>query len=196
MKLDMVHDIQHAFRNLVDGMSRPGFIITLERAARKVDLQIDCLPATVVLALMLLDTEVTFKVFSEREEEVTIMINQLTYAKAVEAEKADFIFVLQDAEERLEDALDRAKIGDLVNPHESATIIVETDAVSNGDQLVLKGPGIEYEQSVQVQTKGKWTHVRNYKNAEFPLGIDLIFVDPENRMLCLPRTTQIVRQVG
>ncbi|WP_027416785.1 phosphonate C-P lyase system protein PhnH [Aneurinibacillus terranovensis] len=201
MKLDLVHDIQMAYRKLINSMSSPGLISCLEGQADKIDMEAGCFPSTLVLAIMLLDTEVTFKVFSEQEAKITKRINQLTYAKAVEAENADFIFVLNDAASTdLLGALEMAKIGDLLNPHESATIVVEADVVSSdvasGDvELLLTGPGIEGESSAQVITKGNWVDIRTNKNAEYPLGIDLIFIDPDHHLLCLPRTTQILKQV-
>lgn len=192
MKLDLVHDIQKAYRKVVDSMSRPGLIGNLAEEALKVDLEIGCFPSTVVLALMLLDTEVTFKVFSEREAEIAKWFNQITYAKSAEAEKADYIFVLNDAVPHgLEHALQLAKTGDLVNPHESATIIVETVGVRHGDAFILTGPGIAGERRVTVEAPGNWVKIRAEKNAEYPMGIDLIFLDPGHHLLCLPRTTQI-----
>lgn len=67
MKLDLIYDIQRAYRKVVDSMSKPGLITNLKDEAAKVDLEAGCFPSTLVLAAMLLDTEVTFKVVSERE---------------------------------------------------------------------------------------------------------------------------------
>jgi alpha-D-ribose 1-methylphosphonate 5-triphosphate synthase subunit PhnH len=196
MKLDLVHDIQTAYRGLLDSMSRPGSISNMEEQSGKVDIETGCFPSTAVLALMLLDTEVSFKVFSEREDEITKIINQLTYAKAADAKKADFIFVLDDAlPGDLEEALVKAKTGDLINPHESATVIVEADSVTSGEQMVLSGPGIEKECFASVSISGNWEEIRAEKNVEFPLGIDLIFTDSNSNLLCLPRTTQISQRV-
>ncbi|MFM1652173.1 phosphonate C-P lyase system protein PhnH [Brevibacillus sp. B_LB10_24] len=195
MKLDLVHDIQTSYRKVIDSMSRPGLISDLSAEAGKLDGDAGCFPSTMIIARMLLDTEVTFKVFSEKEARVTHLFNQLTYAKAVEAERADFIFVLQDAaSDDLRNALQRAKIGELVDPHQSATVIVETEAVSGDKALRLTGPGIHAESFVQVKASADWIHIREEKNAEYPRGIDLIFIDKSHRLLCLARTTQIRKE--
>jgi len=195
MKLDFIHDIQRAYRKVVDSMSRPGLITNLKDEAAKVDLEAGCFPSTLVLAAMLLDTEVTFKVVSEKEEETTRWINQLTYAKADAAERADFVFVLYDkAEDELGQILQRVKIGSLIDPHDSATIIVEADAVTDGCDFKLTGPGIEEANYVNVSVNGNWMEVRQQQNAEFPMGVDLIFVDKNHHLLCLPRTTQILSE--
>ncbi len=196
MPLDLVHDLQRAYRKTVDSMSQPGLISSIKAQGDQVDLEIDCFKSTIVLALMLFDNEVTFKVISEREAEITKLLNQLTYAKATEAQIADFILVLHDAGPLdLEKALIAAYPGDLMDPHKSATIIVEVDALSNERYLALTGPGIDRESHVKVQTTGNWVDLRAEKNSEYPLGIDLIFTDSAHNLLCIPRTSQIKKQV-
>lgn len=198
MELDIVHDIQAAYRKVVDCMSRPGSIGNISEQAGRMDIKTGCFSATAILALMLLDAEVTFKVYSEREAEVSKLLNQLTYAKTAETKEADFIFVLQDAgPSDLETALRAAKTGDLADPQKSATVIVEADELKAEGRLRLRGPGIEAEGSVGIHPifKSEWIDLRSKKNCEYPLGIDLIFTDWEDNVLCLARTTQIERQV-
>ncbi len=196
MKLDLVHDIQRAYRNVVDAMSKPGLISNIKAQADKIDLGIDCFKSTAVLVLMLFDTEITFKVFSDREANFTKLINQLTYAKAVEAQYADFILVLNDVmPSDLEVAFKKANPGDLKNPHESATIIIEADTLNNDRNLVLTGPGIDGENYISVQGVANWVELRAERNSEYPLGIDLIFTDLSDNILGIPRTTQIEKRV-
>lgn len=196
MKLDLVHDIQAAYRKTMDSMSRPGLLSNIHDQAEKVTMKIGCFDATLVLVLMLFDTEVKFKICSEREAEIAKIINQLTYAKNTELGSADFIIVLHDAHpDDLAQALRMAYPGDLLNPHKAATIIVEADFVSNDSDLILTGPGIEKESRVKVQRPDEWIDLRAEKNSEYPLGIELIFTDRYDNILCLPRTTQIAKQV-
>ncbi|MFD0681907.1 MULTISPECIES: phosphonate C-P lyase system protein PhnH [unclassified Paenibacillus] len=195
MKLDLVHDIQTAYRKLLDSMSRPGRIADLSEEANNLDTDTICLPASQLLALMLLDTEVSFKVVSEREAHVTHLFNQLTYAKTAETDQADYIFVLSDAAPGdLALALETAKIGDLIDPHHSATLIVETDGISSDAEFKLTGPGIQDSVLAQVKTKDDWMEIRAERNAEYPLGLDLIFIDASHHLFCLPRTTQVRKE--
>lgn len=196
MKLDLVHDIQKAYRRVLDSMSKPGTINTIHEQAMKVSLEIGCFPSTLVLIQMLFDTEIKFKVCSQRESEIVKLINQLTYAKASTAEEADFILILNDAEgKEAETALKVASIGDLQNPQYGATFIVETRSLNSGQELKLTGPGIMTERLIKVDTLKSLMDIRAEKNAEYPLGIDLIFIDSEDHVLCLPRTTQIEQVV-
>lgn len=117
MNLDVVHDIQTVYRKLVTATSRPGTLVVLEREARTLDVQMECLSSTILLALTVLDPEVTFKVIAKEGEAVSRMINQLTYSKPVDLPEADFIFILHDAsEEQMKEAINKAKVGNLLNP--------------------------------------------------------------------------------
>jgi alpha-D-ribose 1-methylphosphonate 5-triphosphate synthase subunit PhnH len=192
MKLDLVHDIQKSYRKVLNCMARPGVIESIKEVSEKVDMNIDFLKSTLVIMFMLLDAEVSFKIISKNERDLTNIVNQLTYAKASDAEAADFVFVLRDAApEDIELAFRDAKLGDLIDPHKSATIIVEVDEVSNEKALALKGPGIEEINYVKITALGNWIEAREQKNIEYPLGVDTIFIDKGSNILCLPRTTQI-----
>ncbi|MEF2093580.1 phosphonate C-P lyase system protein PhnH [Bacillus sp. CFBP9009] len=197
MNLDVVHDIQTVYRKLVTATSRPGTLVVLEREARTLGVQMECLSSTILLALTVLDPEVTFNVIAKEEEEVSRMINQLTYSKPVDLPEADFIFILHDAsEEQMKEAMTKAKVGNLLNPHESAMIILEVPDVTKGDSMILSGPGIQEESFISLPNVSAWLGVRNEKNIEFPLGIDMYFVDQQDRLIALPRTTQIKENGG
>ncbi|MET1180254.1 phosphonate C-P lyase system protein PhnH [Peribacillus simplex] len=197
MNLDVVHDIQTVYRKLVTATSRPGTLVVLEREARTLDVQLECLSSTILLALTVLDPEVTFKVIAKEGEAVSRMINQLTYSKPVDLPEADFIFILHDAsEEQMKEAINKAKVGNLFNPHESAMIILEVPDVTKGDSMILSGPGIQEESFISLPNVSAWLGVRNEKNIEFPLGIDMYFVDRQDRLIALPRTTQIKENGG
>ncbi|MDQ0882669.1 phosphonate C-P lyase system protein PhnH [Peribacillus sp. V2I11] len=197
MNLDVVHDIQTVYRKLVTATSRPGTLVVLEREAKTLDVQMECFSSTILLARTVLDPEVTFKVIAKEEEAVSRMINQLTYSKPVDLQEADFIFILLDAfEEQMKEALNKAKVGNLLNPHESAMIILEVPDVTKGDSMILSGPGIQQESFISLPYVSAWLGARNEKNIEFPLGIDMYFVDQHDRLIALPRTTKIKENGG
>lgn len=195
--LDMVHDIQTAYRKLVDSMSRPGKLADLSEEASKLAAGSVMLGATQIVAHMLLDTEVTFKVVSAREQEAASMIGQMTYAKEASLEAADYIFVLQDAPPGAwQMAIARAKHGELGDPHQSATIIFEQESLNGSASLRLTGPGIQHATSLRLSMEEDWIDLRAERNSEFPLGIDMLFTDRCHRILALPRTTQLVHEEG
>ncbi|MDM5224913.1 phosphonate C-P lyase system protein PhnH [Cytobacillus sp. NJ13] len=196
MKLDVVHDLQAVYRKLVDSTSRPGLISDLGQEAATLDGENEagCSSSILLLALTLLDPEVTFKVYGGNAEALEKEINQLTFAKAVQADQADFLILLQDAGSgSLEHAIEMGNPGTFINPHKSATIIAETGLITEGGKLLLSGPGIQTSTEINVELAGNWIEKRNEKNKEYPTGVDLVFVDRNHQLLSLPRTTQITK---
>lgn len=190
--IDMVHDIQKAYRKILDSMSRPGRINDISEQTEKIEPEVKCGQPTIIMALTLLDTEVTFKVVGQYELEIARLINQLTYANHVEAEKADFIFIMKDvSKQEVVKVIESARKGDLINPHHSATIIIEREVITNDCILALTGPGIEGRIWINVDCPVEWLAIRKEKNAEYPLGIDLIFYNSAGKILGIPRTTKI-----
>lgn len=197
MEIDMVHDTQAAYRKLLNCMSRPGIIESIEEESSKIHIDIKILNSTLVLMFILLDSEVSFKIVSEYEAEISKFVQQLTYAKPQSVEKADFIFVLKDSEKiMLEEALNYAKVGDLINPHKSATVIIETNKISDEKKFSLKGPGVKDENYIDVELDNIWVEKLHKKNIEFPMGIDIVFTDMNSNLTCLPRTTMVLRKVN
>lgn len=193
MSLDLVHDTQKTYRKLLRCMSRPGVIESIKEQSEKIDFDISFYKSTLVNMYVLLDGEVTFNIVSINKEEITNFVNQLTYAKATRLEEADFIFILNDADENsLGNAYTRAKLGTLIDPHKSATIIAEVEKLSTDRKYCLKGPGIDDLCYVDIITKGLFVGERENKNIEYPLGIDTVFIDKEDQIMCLPRTTKIL----
>lgn len=196
MEIDMVHDIQKAYRKLLTCISEPGVIKNIDEESKKIHMDIKFFNSTLVLMFMLLDSEVSFKIISKNENEVSSIVRQLTYSKPECIEKADFIFILEDADIiMLKEALACAKPGNLINPHRSATVIVETSKISNEKKFLLKGPGIKDKNYMDLQLNGVWLDSLHNKNVEFPMGIDMIFVDRYSNIICLPRTTEVTKKV-
>ncbi|MTH53512.1 phosphonate C-P lyase system protein PhnH [Bacillus mangrovi] len=191
MQLDKVHDIQKTYRKLIDTMARPGTMTSIREQAQLAEGYDGKNGALVLLALTLLDPEVTFYVEGDPDGSLSGLMNELTYAKAAPPEEADFIFVLMQAGAAgLERMIQSAKTGTHRNPDQSATILAEAEALGTGEELLLRGPGIDRSRLIAMKLPGSWIQHRAEKNAEYPLGVDFIITDSEN-LLCLPRTAQI-----
>ena len=122
--MDLVHDIQSVYRKVLNSMARPGKIEVLEEQ-EKVDMEINFNRGTFLIMLMLLDGEVSFNVVSEKSEEVSNLISEITYSKEKPLEEADYVFVLEDAvEKKLAEAYSLAKVGTLINPNKSAICFI------------------------------------------------------------------------
>ncbi|MCL1950284.1 MAG: phosphonate C-P lyase system protein PhnH [Turicibacter sp.] len=191
MPFDKVHDTQQIYRKVLHAMSRPGEISNIFSEVEGLTLQSAMLKPTVGFLYLLLDREVGFHVVSRHADEVSQLIAQLTYSKETPIEEADYIFVLQDALGELPAVFGKGKTGNLIDPQKSATLIVECPAVANNQVLSLKGPGIKSENFLDLGLSPEWLKARALANSEYPLGIDMMFVDGMGAVACLPRTSQI-----
>lgn len=192
MALDTVHDIQCSYRRLVHAMSFPGTVVRLGPYAERMDLDLLVPKPMLLLALTLLDAEVSFAVVSGDVEGHTREMAHLTSASPAAIPEGDFLFVLDPS--ALADTVSAAKPGTLIAPHTGATVIAAVDAVEETGPLTLSGPGIESRRHIGVQPAQEWVGPRAEKNREYPMGVDVLLVAANGDLVALPRTTQIVEQ--
>ncbi len=132
MKLDRVHDLQDVFRKMVTAHSFPGRILSIESVMSGIDKDLPLPAHLCVIALTLLDAETGFAVVSARSDEQVRLISQLTYARSVPLDEADFLFA-KSGDEYVLSALDAAKEGTLEDPHKGATVIMEVAGMCSDD---------------------------------------------------------------
>lgn len=189
MSLDLVYDIQAVYRKVLNAMARPGKIENVSNQCNKIEYSFNCYKSTNIVLLTLLDAEVSFCFNNNINLDDVEMINQITYSKSKSADEADFIIITKDCDDIYE-IMNRAKIGELRNPHRSATVIIEVDEMNNNEGIVLVGPGIKSTQKLKISNYDLWKEIREKKNKEFPLGIDIILTDEKGNIACIPRTTK------
>jgi len=193
MKFDIVHSVQEAYRELLMAMARPGLDFDMSDFCGELNLIPDAFLGTQMLSLMLLDQEVSFHVMAPEYLDIADQTQSLTYGRPVSHREADYIFVHHEvADHVIEGMMETAKVGTLINPHESATLVLERSANCDETEVTLTGPGIEDSITVTLPLSTGLIELRESRNAEYPLGIDLILVTADQRVTCLPRTTQIV----
>jgi alpha-D-ribose 1-methylphosphonate 5-triphosphate synthase subunit PhnH len=192
---DQVFDAQKHYRTLLECTARPGTIGQLDDA--QLDLPPQLNRATALIALALFSNDCSFYL-APGQEAVAEFLSRETLANPVNAEQADFL-LLPDAN-RLQD-VSHARLGTLSYPELGATIVLQVAAISLAPisgclRLALTGPGIESETTVfVVGAPESFFAVRDERNAEFPLGVDVFFTcDSLSAGPCvvvLPRTTQV-----
>ena len=190
IQYDEVFDAQKHFRTLLDSMARPGKINILPDMGLQPPSGIH--HASVLAGFALLNSDVSFSVEGSGREDITRYLVINTSSRPSETAEADFVFIngLINPEQ-----LPELKMGTLPYPENSATLIIDTEELSehpltDAVALVLKGPGVAGEKKIYIRGLNPvipaWL---KEQNEEFPLGIDAILTDGNNRVLCLPRTT-------
>jgi alpha-D-ribose 1-methylphosphonate 5-triphosphate synthase subunit PhnH len=186
-KYDEVFDAQRHYRQLLDCMARPGKINVLPRPEWAPPAGLHTAGALVGFAL--LNPDVSFCVLGAGADTLTQYIQINTAAKTDAVALADYIFMDGDA------PMPVAKRGTLPYPEESATLVVAVDRLSaeGGDVAVsLTGPGVEGRRTFWIDGLDiAFLSQLRECNAEFPLGIDVVLTDAEQRIACIPRSSQI-----
>lgn len=179
-------DNHACFRVLLQAMSRPGKILSLP------DSSADNFESSLIRLLdAVLDQQASCHLVHP-DADLEQKITDQTGARFTNAETADFILA-PDGDSLGTIVL--AKRGELNFPDRGATILFGVENLANSGEensFTLSGPGIR--DSVQVSIAGlnqQELMLLKEVNCEFPLGVDSIFLDRRNQLMCIPRSTRI-----
>jgi len=182
LSFDPVHDPQAVHRALVRAFSYPGIPVSVKDPASRVP--DNTLPsALTVVALTLLDAETSY--FGDGAE----VLGELTGASSVPLNEALFVFVPQWDEGQWCHSLGLAARGTLADPHRGATVVAFASSQEPGRVWSATGPGIEKPLRLFLPGTGAWVAARDQACREFPLGVDLLWVQ-ESAVLALPLNHQ------
>jgi alpha-D-ribose 1-methylphosphonate 5-triphosphate synthase subunit PhnH len=167
------------YRALLRATSRPGIPVPLPPGARD----------RPVLRLLeaLLDGEVGFH--APGAAALRDDVAWSTGARPVALPEADFLLFGGGSG----GALRQARRGTLEYPDRGATAVYQVRRLApGGGGAILRGPGIRdaVAPCLEGLEPGELGLLREV-NAEFPLGVDAVFLDAEARVLCIPRSTRI-----
>jgi len=176
---------QQTFRVLLQALSQPGRVWALPTAAPPDGWQ-------TVLAT-LLDQEVSFAVLGPQSESVAAELRELTQASAAAVSQADFLLIFGGGSQG---RIVEAKRGSLAYPDQGATLVYLVAELQEGGlqpaPVRLQGPGIPRERCPRISglDQAEWSYLAEI-NREFPMGVDCFFLDRNNRVLGLPRSTRV-----
>ncbi len=188
--MNLEFETQQVFRIVMQAMGNPGSIYSLDNHGAR-EMHTSTLE---LLAETLFDQDVTFCVIGDQgTNEFEGRVYERTKSPVTALSLADFIIVTGGASNR---GLLDAKRGTPEYPDRGATILFNIETLEEGstsDFLArLNGPGIAGEKYIQMQglDHEELDHLREL-NSGYPLGVDSIFVDKKDRIMCLPRSTKI-----
>lgn len=190
---DPVLQSQHAFKAVMDALSRPGLVRRLLPSATP-PAPLTAMGGTIALTLCDQDTAVWLDRKLGAGGGVAQWLAFHTGATTThDPMEADFAFL--DGPENL-NGLDRFAQGTQAFPDRSTTLVVPVDGFSGGRQLQLAGPGVNGSVAIAPSgLPGDFPLLWAANNALFPRGVDLVLAGPDG-ILGLPRTTRISRQGG
>ncbi|CAN0654168.1 MULTISPECIES: phosphonate C-P lyase system protein PhnH [Nitratireductor] len=186
-----VFDAQTIFRAVMQAMAEPGTIhkgIALAKPPAPLTPE----AAAVALALCDQDTPIWLDPALAGDEAVRAWLAFHTGAPLANT-PADAHFILAADPEHLI-GLENFAQGSQEYPDRSATLVLQVNDLSGGEELVLDGPGIESEARLAPRPMPRhFTRQWAQNHARFPRGIDLILVSREG-LAALPRSTRITSQ--
>jgi alpha-D-ribose 1-methylphosphonate 5-triphosphate synthase subunit PhnH len=186
---DATHDAQSVFRSVLDALSRPGRLQTLE-ASDGLQAPAPLSRGLTALLLTLLDTETSLHLSEPLASDAAWMYCRFHTGVQREDNIAQADFVATRASHAL---LDGLRLGSDDAPQQGATLIVDTGslALDRGTGLRLTGPGIEHEQRMGLCALplAFWQQ-RIAMQPLFPCGIDMLLVCG-SQLIGVPRSTLI-----
>lgn len=192
---DEVYHAQSHFRRVLDSMARPGKINELE--ALEISTPSSLSRAASYVALAMLNGDVGYwDVAGSAELRDYLRVNVGCLHSKLE--EADYVFVDGSGSASV---VALAKEGLLTYPDLGATLVIDVSQVVGYpvDGYVgveISGPGVLGSKRIWIGGLDRtWIHELSVKNAEFPLGVDVIFAfedeDGESKVCCLPRSSRL-----
>jgi alpha-D-ribose 1-methylphosphonate 5-triphosphate synthase subunit PhnH len=182
---DAAIDSAHAFRAIMQAMSRPGVPVRLE-SALQVPAPLHVTSAALALTLCDFQTPIWLSP-ALRHERAFHYLRFHTGAPIVEQmEAAHFAFL--SANEPI--PISVFAVGTHEYPNRSATLVIQAGGF-HGRAVVLTGPGIKGAVGFGVEGLSQEFWVSMAENhARFPTGVDVIFAAPQS-LAAVPRSTAL-----
>lgn len=181
---DPESDGQALFRAVLEAMSHPGRIL---RPACDLTPPRPFAPLAGAVALTLCDAETPLWL-DPRFAAAAGWLRFHCGAPIVEAaEQAGFAFLDGAA---LPEGMDAFPAGSALSPEDGVTLVIAVEALGQGQEFILSGPGIDGEALLSVSGLSPhfWRQRRQQEDL-FPMGRDAILVAPDG-LVGLPRTTR------
>jgi alpha-D-ribose 1-methylphosphonate 5-triphosphate synthase subunit PhnH len=180
---DPVHDAQRLFRAVLDAVSHPGRIVTVDSAPAGPG---GISPATAAYLLALVDHDTPLWLAPEFDRPALRDFVRFHCGAPIVAERADAAFAVLASGGA--DPFDGFAIGTDPYPDRSATLVIEAPTLGAGTARTWRGPGIDGTARVGVGGVGEefWRAWAS-NHALFPCGVDVVFACG-TQLLALPRS--------
>lgn len=185
---DPVFAAQATFRKVLDAMSRPGKIIACEAQSRPPK-PLNGLCGGILATLADADTPVFLSLPMKDTDPAANWLRFHTGAPVIRDPALAAFAVVTDM--KFVPPFTQFPQGTSEYPDRSTTLILQVESLTEGDEVLLSGPGIKGEQSFAPKglPMGFWQQVK-MNNAQYPRGLDLLFVSAD-AIAALPCSTKI-----
>jgi alpha-D-ribose 1-methylphosphonate 5-triphosphate synthase subunit PhnH len=178
---------QELFRIMLKAIAHPGKIFQLPGVQQTSgNTENDSLAA---LLYTLLDHETSFSVIgTEAHEELIDKISRCTKSRYIDVEQAEYIVVCGGSSGGMLEHIGRGKL-DFPDWGVTVFYLVESLGETGKIRIGLTGPGVKDRIGFSVSGADPGDIILiNTINSEFPLGIDIVFVDRSMKIAAIPRS--------
>jgi alpha-D-ribose 1-methylphosphonate 5-triphosphate synthase subunit PhnH len=186
MKTAAIYQDHATFRVVLHTMSHPGTPCQLPVKEPMVGEY-----ATLIQLLScLMDNEVSFSIIGDDSGTLAPVLSLHTGSTQVDISESDFVIAARGTTAGL---LSRIKRGTLEYPDGGATVVYLVDEISGeGGTIELSGPGVNgtVRPLFTGLSAAELGGLRE-TNAEYPLGVDALFLDANGKIACIPRSSRI-----
>ncbi len=174
------------FRLILEAMSHPGRIVDFKVPSLSPTSGLSAEMATLLFTLCDFQTSIWMKSKAVGIEKFLKFHAGATFTNT----KSAATYAIVNDPEKLS-SLEEFAQGTHEYPDRSTTLVIQADTMSNGGRISLAGPGIANQTRFNVEKLGVlfWADVAA-NHAQYPLGVDLIFVS-KGKIAAIPRSTQI-----
>ncbi|MCB1510537.1 MAG: phosphonate C-P lyase system protein PhnH [Hyphomicrobiaceae bacterium] len=185
---ESVRDSQAIFRAVMDAMARPG---TRRPLPTPVDPPAGLTQSLAAIALALADFETPIWLDIDLAEQADVVRYLRFFSGAPLTADPSAAAIALVSNPTTMPTLESFAQGTLEYPDRSTTVVVMVEAMTGGDALVLRGPGIKTETSFAPRPQPpQLVEQLALNRTQFPRGVDLIFVSP-SEVAALPRSLHV-----
>lgn len=182
---DPVLDAQACFRKVLDALSHPGRVYTLDIPSAPAPLNLAS--AGLALTLMDFDTPIFLSPQLKTDEIASWLRFHCSAPLTTVPNEAAFAF-LQEGDTW--PTIDEFHAGDAKYPDTSTSLIIQVSSFETGPEVTLDGPGIETQEKIRpAQLPEHFWRQRAENVADFQLGVDC-YLTAGSQIIGLPRTTR------
>jgi len=186
MKTTAIHQDHATFRAVLQAMSHPGTPCRLPAQESMTGEH----AKLIQLLSCLMDNEVSFSIVGDDCGRLAADLVQHTGSPRADISESDFVIAVRGTTDGL---LSRIKRGTLEYPDGGATLVYLVDDIAGeGGTAELSGPGVNgtLRPLFTGLSAPELSGLREI-NAEYPLGVDAMFLDTDGRIACIPRSSRI-----
>ncbi len=185
--IHLAEDASRSFRTIMAAMSRPGRILAFSPAIVPPE---PLRPTAAAIALNLCDYQTPLWLAPRLATPEVCRYLRFETGAPITDDPGEASYIFADAQDALPCPSDLAQ-GTHDYPDRSATLVIQTAALSASGPIELSGPGIPHRLRFAAAgvSPAYWSLLAD-NHAAFPVGIDTVFVSPE-AIAALPRSSAI-----